>query len=101
MVVEAGQVDGGVATTSGWAALVAAMLLAAALWWLYFDSAAEINLKVLELSGGSPTIARAIFAVPLWLLTGWVVMCAVLTTRTAGAGEDPDLERYLGGRRRR
>jgi low temperature requirement protein LtrA len=47
----------------GWAALVAAMLLAAALWWLYFDSAADINLRVLELSGGSPTMARAIFAV--------------------------------------
>ena len=48
---------------AGWAVLVAAMVLAAALWWLYFDSAAEINLKVLELSGGSPTMARAIFAV--------------------------------------
>jgi low temperature requirement protein LtrA len=64
VVVEAGQasVDGHVATAGGWAALVAAMLLAGALWWLYFDSAAEINLKVLELSGGSPTMARAIFA---------------------------------------
>ena len=39
------------------------MILAAALWWVYFDSAAEINLKVLQLSGGSPTMARAIFAV--------------------------------------
>ena len=39
------------------------MVLAAALWWVYFDSAAAINLKVLELSGGSPTMARAIFAV--------------------------------------
>jgi low temperature requirement protein LtrA len=47
----------------GWGALVAAMILAAALWWLYFDAAAEVNLKVLELSGGSPTMARAIFAV--------------------------------------
>ena len=45
-----------------WAALVAAMILAAALWWLYFDAAAELNLRVLELSGGSPAIARAIFA---------------------------------------
>jgi low temperature requirement protein LtrA len=42
--------------------LAAAMVLAAALWWLYFDAAADINLKVLELSGGSPTMARAIFA---------------------------------------
>jgi low temperature requirement protein LtrA len=65
VVVEAGQasVDGHVATIAGWAALVAAMVLAAALWWVYFDSAAAINLKVLELSGGSRTMARAIFAV--------------------------------------
>lgn len=180
VVVEAGQgsLAGAVSTTSGWAALVAAMLLAASLWWLYFDSAADINLKVLELSGGSPTMARAIFAVGhmfpafallitasgvgllleeepphiaawlacvgigiylggtralmagarvpaiaralllvatfqlarlrpelspyqyLWLLTAWVVICAALTTRTVGAGEDAIPERYLGGGRR-
>jgi low temperature requirement protein LtrA len=65
VLVEAGQASiGGHATDAArWAALVAAMLLAAALWWLYFDSAVDINLKVLELSGGSPTMARAIFAV--------------------------------------
>jgi len=51
-----------VGDAASWAALAAAMVLAAALWWLYFDAAAEINLKVLELSGGSPTMARAIFA---------------------------------------
>ena len=51
-----------VGDTAGWGALAAAMVLAAALWWLYFDAAVEINLKVLELSGGSPTMARAIFA---------------------------------------
>ena len=180
VVVEAGQAA--VAATSrpgGWAALVAAMVLAAALWWLYFDSAAEINLKVLELSGGSPTMARAIFAVGhmlpafallitaagvgllleedppriaywlacvgigiyvarharrscaaaaacraragapargdvparpsrsrrssphayLWLLTAWVGICAVLTTRTA-ASTRREIDRYLGGRAR-
>ena len=180
VVVEAGQasVDGHVATTAGWAALVAAMLLAGALWWLYFDSAAALNLKVLELSGGSPTMARAIFAVGhmlpafallliasgvgllleedppriaywlacvgagiylggtrvflastqrvpgyvralvliatfqlarigpelgpygyLWLLTAWVAMCAVLTTRRSHRDDDAAIERYLGGRR--
>ena len=62
VVVEAGQGSVDVDTTGAWAALVAAMILAGALWWLYFDSAAEINLRVLELSGGSPTIARTIFA---------------------------------------
>jgi low temperature requirement protein LtrA len=56
VVVEAGQAPH-VATVA------AAMGIAGALWWLYFDSAADINLKVLELSGGSPTMARAIFAV--------------------------------------
>jgi low temperature requirement protein LtrA len=65
VVVEAGQasVDGHVASADGWAALIAAMLLAASLWWLYFDAAAEINLRVLALSGGSPTIARTLFAI--------------------------------------
>jgi low temperature requirement protein LtrA len=178
VVVEAGQgsIEADVATASAWAALVAAMLLAAALWWLYFDSVAQINLRVLELSGGSPTMARAIFAVGhmlpafallitaagigllleedppraadwlacigigmylagtraissgarwlpgilrvlllvatfqlarlapelspygyLWLLTGWVLLCAVVTTRMSDRDEEPDLARYLGG----
>jgi low temperature requirement protein LtrA len=181
VVVEAGQasVDGHVATASGWLALVAAMVLAAALWWLYFDAAVTINLKVLEFSGGSPAIARAIFAVGhmlpafallltaagvgllleedpppiafwlscvgigiylvgtrslflargrvpgiarvlvliatfqlgrlegelgphgyLWLLTGWVVMCALITTRPAGGDAEAALEHIVGGRRR-
>ena len=89
VVVEAGQasVDGRRHRPAGWAALVAAMLLAAALWWLYFDSAAEINLKVLELSGGSPTMARAIFAV------GHMLPAFALLIIAAGVGllleEDP------------
>jgi low temperature requirement protein LtrA len=65
VLVEAGQgaLEDGATTTAGWGALAAAMVLAAALWWVYFDSVADINLKVLELSGGSPSMARAIFAV--------------------------------------
>jgi low temperature requirement protein LtrA len=65
VMVEAGQSGAAlhVDTTGGWTALVAAMVLAGALWWLYFDSVADVNLRVLELSGGSPTMARAIFAV--------------------------------------
>ena len=63
------------------------MLLAAALWWLYFDSAADLNLKVLELSGGSPTMARAIFAV------GHMLPAFALLITAAGIGllleEDP------------
>ena len=89
VVVEAGQasVDGHVATVGGWAALVAAMIVAGGLWWLYFDSAVEINLRVLELSGGSPTMARAIFAV------GHQLPAFALLITAAGIGllleEDP------------
>jgi low temperature requirement protein LtrA len=87
VVVEAGQVTSPDATTGGWAALVAAMVLAGALWWVYFDSIAEINLRVLELSGGSPTMARAIFAV------GHMLPCFALLLTAAGVGllleEDP------------
>lgn len=109
VVVQAGQtsVDGHVASTSGWAALVAAMLLAAGLWWLYFDSAARINLKVLDLSGGSPTIAKAIFAV------GHMLPAFALLITAGGVGlllgEDPPriaywlacigIAIYLGGTR--
>jgi low temperature requirement protein LtrA len=179
VVVEAGQasIHGQEVSVAGWAALAAAMVLAAALWWVYFDSAADLNLKVLELSGGSPTMARAIFAVGhmlpafgllitaagvgllleeappriaywlacvgvgiylagtrafvmassrvpgilktlvliatfqlgrlhelsphtyLWLLTAWVVMCALLTTRWSD-GDDTELIMRLLGRRR-
>ncbi len=56
------------------------MILAAALWWLYFDSAAEVNLKVLELSGGSPTMARTIFAV------GHMLPAFALLITAAGVG---------------
>jgi low temperature requirement protein LtrA len=89
VVVEAGQasVDGHAAGSGGWGALIAAMILAAALWWLYFDAAAEINFKVLELSGGSPTMARAIFAV------GHMLPSFALLITAAGVGlllaEDP------------
>jgi low temperature requirement protein LtrA len=54
---------------------------------VYFDSIAEINLRVLELSGGSPTMARAIFAV------GHMLPCFALLLTAAGVGllleEDP------------
>jgi low temperature requirement protein LtrA len=82
VVVEAGQAsaDGNIATTGTWAALAAAMVLAAALWWLYFDSTADINLKVLELSGGSPSMARAIFAV------GHMLPAFALLITAAGIG---------------
>ena len=84
VVVEAGQASAG---HSDWAVLGAAMVLAAGLWWLYFDAAAEINLEVLRLSGGSTSIARAIFAV------GHMLPAFALLMTAAGVGllleEDP------------
>jgi low temperature requirement protein LtrA len=88
VLVEAGQSAAGlhVGSTGGWTALVAAMVLAGALWWLYFDSVADVNLRVLELSGGSPTMARAIFAV------GHMLPAFALLITASGVGlleEDP------------
>ena len=55
-------------------------LVAAGLWWLYFDSATRINLKILDLSGGSPTMAKAIFAV------GRMLPALALLITAAGVG---------------
>jgi low temperature requirement protein LtrA len=70
------------------------MILPAALWWLYFDSAAELNLKVLELSGGSPTMAKAVFAV------GHMLPAFALLITAAGVGllleaDTPELAYWL------
>ncbi len=71
------------------------MILAAGLWWLYFDAAAELNRQVLELSGGSPTMARAIFAV------GHMLPAFALLITAAGVGllleEDPPQIAYWLG----
>jgi low temperature requirement protein LtrA len=94
VVVEAGQVslDGHVAGSGGWAAIAATMIFAAALWWLYFDAAADNNLRVLEMSGGSPTLARMIFAV------GHMLPAFALLLAAAGVGllfeEDPPSAAY-------
>jgi low temperature requirement protein LtrA len=95
VVVEAGQAAvPGHTGTGDWAAIVAAMILPAALWWLYFDSAAELNLKVLELSGGSPTMAKAVFAV------GHMLPAFALLITAAGVGllleaDTPELAYWL------
>jgi len=67
-------------TAHQWLGLIAAMVLAAGLWWLYFDAAADLNLRVLELAGGSPTMARAIFAV------GHMIPAFSLLVISAGVG---------------
>jgi low temperature requirement protein LtrA len=45
-----------------WAGLLGGLVLAAALWWIYFDSAAHINEYVLRASGGNPAMAYGIYA---------------------------------------
>lgn len=67
-------------TASSWASLVASVALAGALWWIYFDAAADLDLRVLELSGGSPTMARTIFA------TGHMVPAFALLLISGGVG---------------
>lgn len=45
-----------------WLGLTAGLVLAAALWWIYFDSSAEINEYVLRASGGNPAMAYGLYA---------------------------------------
>ena len=103
VLVEAGQASsaGELDSTGVWAALVAAMLLAGALWWLYFDSVADINI-VFAGSPRVPRVARVLVLIAtfqlgrlhgelsghayLWLLAGWVIVCAVLATGDARGG---------------
>ncbi len=92
VLVEAGQAPA--EDTAAWVAIGAAMVLAGALWWLYFDSAAELNLRVLQLSGGSPAMARTIFAV------GRMIPSFALIGIAAGVGllleeEPPDFAYFL------
>jgi low temperature requirement protein LtrA len=46
-----------------WTALVAGLVMAGALWWLYFSSAARIYERMLDLSGGNPALAYSLYAV--------------------------------------
>lgn len=45
-----------------WASLVAGLVMAGALWWLYFTSAALIYERMLDLSGGNPALAYSLYA---------------------------------------
>jgi len=89
VVVEAGEAaaDGRALTAATWAGVLAAMALAATLWWTYFDAAADIDLRLLERSGGSPSMAHAIFA------GGHMIPAFALLVSAAGVGlllsEDP------------
>ena len=94
VVVEAGEAaaDGRHLSAGTWSGLVAAMALAATFWWSYFDSKAAIDLQLLERSGGSPRVARAIFA------AGQMIPAFALLVAAAGIGlllrEDPTRAAY-------
>lgn len=45
-----------------WLGLAAGLVLAGALWWIYFDFAADVNQSLLQASGGNPALAYAIYA---------------------------------------
>jgi len=82
VVVEAGETaaDGRPLTGPTWVGLVAAMAFSATLWWTYFDAAADIDLGLLARSGGSPRMARAIFA------GGHMIPAFALLVAAAGVG---------------
>jgi low temperature requirement protein LtrA len=82
VVVQAGEAaaDGRHLSAARWSGLVAAMVLAATFWWSYFDAAAGIDLDRLKLSGGSPAVARTIFA------AGHMLPAFALLIAAAGVG---------------
>jgi low temperature requirement protein LtrA len=45
-----------------WLALLSGLILAAALWWVYFTSAVEIDEYVLRATGGNPAMAYGLYA---------------------------------------
>ena len=45
-----------------WLGLLAGLVLAAALWWIYFTAAAPISEYVLRFSGGNPAMAYGLYA---------------------------------------
>jgi low temperature requirement protein LtrA len=45
-----------------WLSLLGGLVLTGALWWIYFDSAAELNERLLAASGGNPTLAYSLYA---------------------------------------
>jgi low temperature requirement protein LtrA len=48
--------------TRYWLGLLAGLVLAAALWWIYFTAAAPISEYVLSASGGNPSMAYGLYA---------------------------------------
>jgi low temperature requirement protein LtrA len=61
-----------------WLTLVGGLVLAGALWWVYFTSAAEIYERMLTFSGGNPLLAYSLYA------TGHLVPAFALLLVAAG-----------------
>ena len=45
-----------------WLAMAGGLVLAGALWWVYFTSAAELYERMLDVSGGNPALAYSLYA---------------------------------------
>src|SRR6185437_13667538 len=74
--------------TRYWLGLVGGLVLAAALWWIYFTAAAPISEYVLRASGGNPAMAYGLYA------AGHLSPAFALLTMAAGmslalSGEGP------------
>ena len=90
-----------------WLSVVGGLVLAAALWWVYFASAADLNERMLSMSGGNPALAYSLYA------AGHLTPAFALVVIAAGVNlslhEDPPgtaawfitagLTIYLGGTR--
>jgi low temperature requirement protein LtrA len=63
-----------------WLGITSGLLLAGALWWIYFDTAAQINEIMLRLSGGNPAVAYGLYAV------GYLLPTFALLLIAAGCG---------------
>ena len=54
--------DRGEQDLSYWLSVLGGLVLAGALWWVYFDSAADVNERLLHMSGGNPALAYSLYA---------------------------------------
>ncbi|WP_412543746.1 low temperature requirement protein A [Longispora sp. K20-0274] len=82
-----GALDGGHGHIA-WLPLIAAIVLAGTLWWQYFDAAADMNRRMLEVSGGSQFVARAVF-VSGHMAPAFAVISVAAGVRMLLAGDAP------------
>ncbi|MGY0237028.1 low temperature requirement protein A [Longispora urticae] len=82
-----GAIDGGHGHLP-WLPLTAAIVLAGAMWWQYFDAAADMNRRMLEVSGGSQLVARVVF-VSGHMFPAFAVITVAAGVRLLLAGHPP------------